>query len=747
MRLLVKSFLRHMREHLLQTLLTVAVTILVTGMLAVLFDFASSFQRVLRTYALEKYGDYHYRYDTHAGTEGADLLAEMERRFQEDDWFSKVELKKEDGEVYLFLTAAHPGLLTTRTMKGKFDRAVRDCYDYDRSGMLYVGQYHNYELLASYGDLCRENGIYVYLGIFLVLVTAVAAAGILTLGAIFWVSAMQRERETALLSGIGAGPGQIVGMILIESVLYCLFSLPAGYFLGICVYRGIQGHVDNIIYSLFRFPSAELVVSVPSTVALIVCAVGIILLSGLKTAVRMSRVSPMEALRRTKEISIRQNEGMGRSTKNRSAYDKKTAAGVENWLARKSCQRFKRRYRPILIMLTVTFALCFVLNGVQGYATEIVEMTYDIDLYNFEVDLYSDEKEDMERLADELVRLSDSRLKTVREAMFLLREPYPFSELWKSTQSEGGGIVMLPDAALLCIDEEEFLRICEELEIPGEQGGIWGIFLNDDRTWWSDGVMVKGQPYEVAAGDKIRLYDSAYPRQGEEEILLTVVGVCDESPLYTKTTAGARMQILVPETVFCALETKSPYSDPGKGMYHVSLRGSMEDCSGFEKLAEGQIGKFTAVDGFISNYDERMRRQKAGIASFEFLCQALIGIFAFICICGNFTVSWAIGRARERESATFLSVGMKPGGLQKMRLIEQLHNVMLAFWPGVAAGMCGSQLIYWMCSTQYRVAWHFPLKGLALGMTVLAVAVGVTDLALWIAGGRKTLAQQLRMEE
>lgn len=111
MRLLIRSVFRHLKEHLLQTVLTMAVTVLITGMLAVLFHLASSFQEPLRTRGLERHGTYHYKYYTNAGTSVAKLYAEMEKRFKEDDWFSDVELVEDGGQVNLILTVAHPGFL------------------------------------------------------------------------------------------------------------------------------------------------------------------------------------------------------------------------------------------------------------------------------------------------------------------------------------------------------------------------------------------------------------------------------------------------------------------------------------------------------------------------------------------------------------------------------------------------------------------------------------------------------------
>lgn len=620
---------------------------------------------------------------------------------------------------------------------------------------------------------------------------------------------MQREREIALLAGMGAGKEQIIGMMLLESVVYCLVSVPAGFWLGIFVYRGIQRHIDNIIYSLFRFPPADFVVSGFYSVALAVCAVCVILLSGLRSAMRISRISPMDALRRTTEIQIQGEEmDAGLASPGKSASGKGAARGTwgvtsrrkapsrqnvpfyqkvspyqdvpscERWLAEKSWRRFKGRNRPILVMLAVTFALCFVLDGFRRYSTEVVKMSFDTISYNFSIDLYGDDKSELEMLASALAFLQDSgqevgldnagglqstdnpdgisgsqgtgrRFAAVREAIYELRSPYPLSELGEASLLTNGiaSDGMLPDVVLQCIDEESFNRICAELGIPGEAEGLWGIFLNTERSWSSDGVMVKGRPYAMAAGEQIRFYGASGNGEDKEEIILNVAGVYDRPPLHADVTASARMQILVPYAVFSALEEKRVHGNMEPGTYHISLRGNVEDGQALRKMVEEQAGSVPGVTCRISDYVKELRQEKSSIDSFEFLCGALVGIFAFICICGNFTLSWAVNKAREREFATLLSVGMEPGGLQKMRLFELALNVRYAFLPGVLAGVCAYQVIYLMYTSEYRISWHFPLAGFLLGTAVLVVSVGVTDLALRFGSGKKSLSEQLRMEE
>ncbi len=183
------------------------------------------------------------------------------------------------------------------------------------------------------------------------------------------------------------------------------------------------------------------------------------------------------------------------------------------------------------------------------------------------------------------------------------------------------------------------------------------------------------------------------------------------------------------------------------GIYHISLRGNVEDGQALGKTAKEQAEELPGVTCRVYDFVEQLRQEKSGIDSFEFLCGAMVGVFAFICICGNFTLLWAVNRAREREFATLLSVGMEPGGLHKMRLLELLYNVRYAFLPGVLAGVCVYQAIYLVYNLEYRISWHFPLAGLLLGTAVLVVSLGVTDLALRLGSGKRSLSEQLRMEE
>lgn len=95
MGLLYRSMLRHLKRHAVQTVLTLAVTALFTGLLSAMFFFASGFGAMLRENALAKVGEYHYCYYVPSESGSRAVLEWMAEELPENRWFSQVVLTEE----------------------------------------------------------------------------------------------------------------------------------------------------------------------------------------------------------------------------------------------------------------------------------------------------------------------------------------------------------------------------------------------------------------------------------------------------------------------------------------------------------------------------------------------------------------------------------------------------------------------------------------------------------------------------
>lgn len=765
MKLLIKSTLRHVKQHMLQTILTFLVTVLITAVLSVVFCFVSSFQMQLRRYALETVGSYHYWYTAPRENIMAEMLLQVAEEFEEDSFFSEVLLEESEETVSLKLTAASPGFFTTKNVENKmreYQNGFLEQYQQNMSGgyVYALSSRHNFSLLVSYGDLHRDSGMYSLLLVLFFMVAVISVVAALTLGTIFRVSEIQRERDFALFMSIGSEGRQVKAMVLLEAVFYIVLALPVGFLLGIFFFDSSRGKVDDLLYSIDKFPPMELVVSVPYSVAMLLCAVLIILGSAWKPARRAEKLCLIEAMRQTRNLYVPEREQKkghvqkrNRQRKQHSMADKHLF-GIPGYLAGKNIQRFRRRYLPVFAAMAVTVLLCFVLDGFERFTTEIADMSYSGQSNNISIELYGEDIEKVNEMAWELKASLGDGFCIIREALFELHPPYPLSE-----KAEDAGFLrsmaQRPDVLLFSVEQEAYEEICRSIGVnPGMAADQReGIFIDAERVWKSNGRTYKENPYQISVGDTVTIYEThafgSQTEEAEDGISVRIAGVLREFPLYTEVDMPARMAVLVPEELLVSLEPLRPHRKTERGTYHISLRGLAEDAYETERaaLAMLQDRQNSSLIARVNNYDKELQQEKASVAGFRYLMWGLILLLVLICLCGNFIISWTVGSARKKEFAALASIGMKPEELRNMRWLEWLRNSAGAFLLGCLAGLFFYQLIYQLYSKEFSITWVFPWKGFAMSFAILGVSSAVTELVMGKVLKSSTIAEQLRADE
>lgn len=781
MKLLLRSAMRYQKQHRLQTILTLFVTSLITATISVIFHIASGFKDQLRENAIRTVGEHHYYYYAQTGTKQAAIIRRMAAVWESDPWFSKVQLSEDEDTVKLYLTVSSPGLFTSKTM-GKKVLAFEKTWFQSNPGETFWGPYskHNWNLLVSYGDLYKANGMYTYLRIFFFLLGMISLTAVLTLVTLFRLSASRREREFALLISIGADQRQIRILILLESIFYYICSVPLGYGVGILFFYACKANVDVLMNALFHLPDVRLVIYIPFTAALIGCEACIILLSGWFTADKAAKKSPMELLKKTEDVHLSKSE-LRRNYVQNSNHEKdrhfspdssadvsiwkQAAKNTEKWLAKKTNQRFKKRNRFVLAALSVSLFLCMVLAGFQNYSSDMVQMQKSKQTWNIQINLESDDLEILEHAAAEIGRMSDGELKLIRSEYFEWNPPYPLSQIAEETEllkTDG----RLPGIMIVCLSEEEWQNICEKNHIVLHEDLTEGIFLKAEQTWTKEGVLYKGIPFQIEEGDEILLSrvrrndssghsitmnggemaDDTADLSGQEDIPMTIAGVITEIPLYVDIQPATKLTILVPVNTFLELEPLRPHMQKGEPLHKIFLRAMSENAF----MLEDEVQKFLdsqdpgQMTGSVVNDEKILAGERDAIKSFQFLCTALIILLTMVSICGNFSVSWSTNAARQKEFAALMSIGLTPGSFKQMKLWEIAYRILSAFLPGFLGGMISYWIIYKIFRAEYMVTWIFPWNGLLLGVFVVAVSAITAEIAAKFSAAHFTMADILR---
>jgi putative ABC transport system permease protein len=110
----------------------------------------------------------------------------------------------------------------------------------------------------------------------------------------FSITVAQRTREFATLRTLGASRRQVLGSVILESLVIGLLASLAGLLLGLLLAEGIEALFGALGVEL---PSAERVFATRTIVVALAVGIGITLLAGLFPAIRATRVPPISAVR------------------------------------------------------------------------------------------------------------------------------------------------------------------------------------------------------------------------------------------------------------------------------------------------------------------------------------------------------------------------------------------------------------------------------------------------------------------
>jgi putative ABC transport system permease protein len=117
-------------------------------------------------------------------------------------------------------------------------------------------------------------------------------AGIVGVSNIMIIVVKERTKEIGIRKAIGATPGSIIGLILLESVMIMSFAGYIGLALGVGTLEALSPQFSSPD-SYFLNPSADFGIAIKATLLLIVSGA----IAGFFPAMRASKIRPVEALR------------------------------------------------------------------------------------------------------------------------------------------------------------------------------------------------------------------------------------------------------------------------------------------------------------------------------------------------------------------------------------------------------------------------------------------------------------------
>ena len=535
---------------------------------------------------------------------------------------------------------------------------------------------YNHELLAMYMIRDPQDTAPRLLFPLFILITGLASFSlIIVIHNSFAVSMNARIHQFGIFSSIGATPKQIRACLLQEAAALCILPILIGNLLGILISMGIIHMVNSLLGSdvagrreaVFGYHPLVLVATLLLTVVTI-------WISAWMPARKLSRLTPLEAIKNTGELQLKRKKKSPLLT---------CLFGLEGELAGGALKAQKRALRTASLSLIFSFLAFtimqsfFALSGISTRETyfERYQSVWDImvTVKDTDVDSFSE--------AQKLQEISEIRSVIVYQKAMAKRiiAEDEISEDMKSfggfavagdnyvRKTDGGWLVNVP---IVILDDASFLAYCEQIGITPQLNGavIWNQIRDVTNP---DFRHPRYMPY-VKGENAV----SILRQSGKEEMTaeVPVLSYTEKVPVLREEYATLDYYELVhfiPASLW--KEIKGQIGGSEEDAY-ICMLGRENVTSGELDALQGQVDSLIAGN-YKTESENRIQEAEAN----DKQIQGMMTIFGGFCVLlamigiGNvFSNTLGFVRQRKREFARYMSVGMTQGEIKKMFCVEAL---------------------------------------------------------------------------
>ena len=608
---------------------------------------------------------------------------------------------------------------------------------------------YNHELLAMYMIRDPQDTAPRLLFPLFILITGLASFSlIIVIHNSFAVSMNARIHQFGIFSSIGATPKQIRACLLQEAAALCILPILIGNLLGILISMGIIHMANDLLGSdvagrheaVFGYHPLVLVATLLLTVVTI-------WISAWMPARKLSRLTPLEAIKNTGELQLKRKKKSPLLT---------CLFGLEGELAGGALKAQKRALRTASLSLIFSFLAFtimqsfFALSGISRRETyfERYQGVWDImvTVKDTDVDSFSE--------AQKLQEISEIRSVIVYQKAMAKRiiAEDEISEDMKSfggfavagdnyaRKTEGGWLVNVP---IVILDDTSFLAYCEQVGITPRLDGavIWNQIrdvTNPDFRHPQYMPYVKGEN----AVSILRQY-------GREEMTaeIPVLSYTEKVPVLREEYATLDYYELVhfiPVSLW--KEIKEQIGGSEEDTYICMLGRENVTLEELDAL-QGQVESLIA-----GNYKVESENRIQEVEANDKQIQGMMTIFGGFCVLlaiigiGNvFSNTLGFVRQRKREFARYMSIGMTQGEIKKMFCVEALT---IAGRPILITLPLAVVAVGYMLKTSYVEVGTFLAEAPIIPIMIFMLAIWGTVAFAYYLGWRNirkiNLAEVLR---
>ena len=586
----------------------------------------------------------------------------------------------------------------------------------------------------------------------------------------FNISITEKIRQYGMLASVGATRRQIKSSVKTEAAMLGVVGIPVGTMSGILASLILVKVVNALSAGWLNF-ALSFHTSLPALILAVILSIATIYFSATGSARRAAKVTPLEAIRNTKEIKIK-------SSKLKTPAIIGRIWGIGGVISYKNIKRNNKKYRTTVTSIVICSVTFIVISYFMSMAFSMVGMSYASADYNiginmsYKKDIHID-IEKLSKLVSGIEGVDDylvgagydfdvDKPEYTKEYGEYCRQLYDDSEdvsqmflitvlddkSYDKYASDAGiknaaaGAILVNKGTFDVYNENSSKYVKKEMELYKYKAGdtiecgynVYDDASSDDNaaegdteSSTDDNNAVEGDT-ESGTEDNSGYVDEETINNGVRKTVdVTIVGVTDKVPTGYKGYGNTTL-LFMNQKGFESLWADGKSGNelkPGHASYsaYVVAENADEYQDTFEKETEGNP-EYSQISFYVSNLDKQMRDEKSLFTLLGVFAYGLIVVIALIGITNIINTLSTGMELRSREFATLRSIGMTDKQFAGMVRLESVFISVKALGIGVPLGILISYLLCVMMNRMDdAIIYEPPYKAIILCIVVVIMLI------------------------
>lgn len=583
----------------------------------------------------------------------------------------------------------------------------------------------------------------------------------------FNISITEKIRQYGMLASVGATRRQIKSSVKTEAAMLGVVGIPVGTMSGILASFILVKVVNALSAGWLNF-ALSFHTSLPALILAVILSIATIYFSATGSARRAAKVTPLEAIRNTKEIKIK-------SAKLKTPAIIGRIWGIGGVISYKNIKRNKKKYRTTVTSIVICSVTFIVISYFMSMAFSVVGMSYASVDYNIGINMSCKKDLDIEKLSellsgiegakDYLVgagyyfdvdkpeytkeygeycgQLYDDREDVSQEFFITVLNDKSYDKYASDAgvKNADTGAILVNKCTFDVYNEKSSKYVKEEMELYKYKAGdtiecgynVYDDASSDDNaaegdteSSTDDNNAVEGDT-ESGTEDNSGYVDGETINNGVRKTVdVTIAGVTDKVPIGYKGYGNTTL-LFMNQKGFESLwaDGKSNELKPGHASYsaYVVAENADEYQDTFEKETE-ENPEYSQISFYVSNMDKQMRDEKSLFTLLGVFAYGLIVVIALIGITNIINTLSTGMELRSREFATLRSIGMTDKQFAGMVRLESVFISVKALVIGVPLGILISYLLCVMMNRMDdAIIYEPPYKAIILCIVVVIMLI------------------------